>query len=151
MEELYAEVSRVAAERMDAVQLSAFRGETPREQIAAFLRAHMRAMKRRPGDAVYRSRSIDAGVSAAVAGIWEASRQRAIDKMFQTLGLDKPSPRHRVCLRAWIAFHDRLVAGWLADHTLTEREVLQWSLSQLDHLAHDVLGVDLLCPLPAEA
>lgn len=57
MEELYAEVSRVAAQRMNEVQLASFRGKTAREQVASFLRAHLRSVKQREGDALFRARS----------------------------------------------------------------------------------------------
>ncbi len=143
MEDLYAEVSQLAADRMNKLQLAAFRGPTARAQIASFLRAHMRAVKQREGDAVYRTRSLAAGANTSVAAIWEESRQKAIDKIFEVIALDQPTPSQRLCLRAWIGFHDQLVAGWIAEHTLTETQVLEWSMSQLEHLALKVLGVDL--------
>ena len=59
------------------------------------------------------------------------------------LGLQAPTRAIRACLRAWIGFHDRLVLAWLADRSVSEREVLEWSLRQLEHLAEDVLNVDL--------
>lgn len=143
MEDLYADVTRMAAASMDAAQLHSFRGKTARQQIASFLRAHMRAVKHREGDAVFRARSLNTGVNGTITGIWEASRQRAIDKLFEVLGVTNPTVKMRVCLRAWIAFHDQLVMGWLTEKTLTQAEVLGWTLSQLDQLALDVLGADL--------
>jgi AcrR family transcriptional regulator len=143
MEDLYAEVSRVAARRMDELQSASFRGRTVRERIAAFLRAHLRAVKQRQGDAVFRARSQNLAINGKIAEIWESSRQRAIDRLCETLGIAEPTPRMRVCLRAWIGFHDQLVLGWLADRAVSEAEVLEWTLRQLAHLAADVLGVDL--------
>lgn len=143
MEDLYAEVSRAAAARMDKSQLASFKGPNPREKVAAFLRAHMRAVKQRQADAVFRSRSLGASVAGTVAEIWEESRQRAIDRVFEALGVTTPTRKMRVCLRAWIGFHDQLVLGWLSDRSLTEREVLEWTLRQLDLLASEVLGVSL--------
>lgn len=143
MEELYAEVSRAAASRMDETQLAAFKGSTPREQVAAFLRAHMRAVKQRQGDAVFRPRALGTAVASTVAEVWEESRQRAIEQLLQVLGVQAPTKKMRLCLRAWIGFHDQLVLGWLSDRSLTEREVLDWTLTQLDHLARDILGVQL--------
>lgn len=148
MDELYAEVSRTAAQSMDAAQLHAFRGKTARLQIASFLRAHMRAIKQREGDALFRSRSLNTSVSGTITQIWEASRQRAIDKLFEVLGIASPTEKMRVCLRAWIAFHDQLVAGWLTEKTLTQAEVLDWTLRQLDQLAQNILGADLDKAIP---
>jgi AcrR family transcriptional regulator len=147
MEDLYAEVSRVAAMRMDEAQLKSFRGATARTQIEAFLRSHMRAMRKRQGDALFRARALDAGVSSRVGQIWEESRQRAISRVFEALGIETPSNRLRVCLRGWIGFHDQLVLAWLADRSVSEAEVLAWTLRQLEHLAVDVLRVDLDRPL----
>lgn len=147
MEDLYAEVSRVAARRMDEVQSASFRGRTVRERVASFLRAHLKAVKQRQGDAVFRARSQNLAINGQIAEIWEASRQRAIDRLCATLGIAAPTPRMRVCLRAWIGFHDQLVLGWLADRTVSEAEVLEWTLRQLDHLAADVLSVDLDRPV----
>jgi AcrR family transcriptional regulator len=143
MDDLYAEVSRLAAEKMDATQLAAFKGHTAREQIASFLRAHMKAMKQRQADAVFRPRMLGTAVASAVSQIWETSRQRAIDRVFDSLGVASPTRKMRVCLRAWIGFHDQLVHAWLADHALSEQDVLDWTLRQLDHLAVEVLGIRL--------
>lgn len=143
MEELYAEVSRVSARRMDEVQLASFRGKTARDQIASFLRAHLRSVKERQGDALSRARSQNLAINSTVAQIWENSRQHAIDRICEALGIREPSTKVRVCLRAWVGFHDQLVIAWLADRSLTQTEVLEWSLQQLDHLASDVLNVDL--------
>lgn len=143
MEELYAEVTRIAAQRMDEVQLGSFRGKTARHQIAAFLRAHLRSVKQRQGDALFRARSQNLAINSTVAQIWEASRQHAIDRICEALGIEHPSNKVRVCLRGWIGFHDQLVLGWLAERALSESEVLEWTLQQLHHLAKDVLDVDL--------
>jgi AcrR family transcriptional regulator len=143
MEELYAEVSREAARRMDEVQLASFRGRTARDQIASFLRAHLRSVKERQGDALSRARSQNLAINSTVAQIWESSRQHAIERICEALGISEPSTKVRVCLRAWIGFHDQLVIAWLADRSLTQTEVLEWSLQQLDQLARDVLGVEL--------
>lgn len=143
MEDLYAEVSKVAAQRMDQLQLASFRGKTAREQVASFLRAHLRAVKQREGDALFRARSHNVAINTRIAEIWEASRLEAIHRLCLVLGLDAPSRAARACLRAWIGFHDQLVLAWLADRSVSEREVLAWSLRQLEHLAKDVLNVDL--------
>lgn len=143
MEALYSEVSRAAVQRMDDSQLNAFRGATVREQIGSFLRAHMRAMKQRQGDAIFRARSFDVVGTGEVAEVWDASRTRAIERIFEVLGIAVPSKKMRVCLRGWIGFYDQLVLGWLADRSLKEAEVLEWTLRQLDHLAAEVLCVDL--------
>lgn len=143
MEALYAEVSRAAAERMDEAQLTSFRGSTPREQITGFLRSHVRSIKLREGDAIFRARALDAAVSSTIAQIWEASRQRALDKLFEVLGIDPQNKKSRACLRAWIAFHDQLVRGWLSEKSVTEAEVLEWTMGQMDQLATDILNVDL--------
>ncbi|SIQ52281.1 transcriptional regulator, TetR family [Pseudacidovorax sp. RU35E] len=143
MEDLYAEVSRMAAQRMNEVQLASFRGKTARDQVAAFLRAHLRSVKQREGDALFRARSHNVATHAKVAAIWEASRQEAIDRVCEALGLQAPTPAMRVCLRAWIGFHDQLVLAWLSERTLSERQVMDWTMKQLEHLAADVLSVDL--------
>ncbi|WP_304306772.1 TetR/AcrR family transcriptional regulator [Pseudacidovorax intermedius] len=143
MEDLYAEVSRMAAQRMNEVQLASFRGKTAREQVAAFLRAHLRSVKQREGDALFRARSHNVATHAKVAAIWEASRQEAIDRVCEALGLETPPPAVRVCLRAWIGFHDQLVLAWLSEHTISERHVMDWTMKQLEHLTADVLSVDL--------
>lgn len=143
MEELYAEVSRIAARHMDEVQLASFRGKTARDQIASFLRAHLRSVKERQGDALSRARSQNLAINSTVAQIWESSRQHAIERICEALGIREPSAKVRVCLRAWIGFHDQLVIAWLADRSLTQTEVMEWSLQQLDHLASEVLNVDL--------
>jgi AcrR family transcriptional regulator len=146
MEALYAEVSRIAVERMDNAQLNAFRGKTVREQIGAFLRAHMRAMRQRQGDALFRARAYDVVGSGDLARIWDASRRRAMERVFEVLGVKNPSKKMRVCLRGWIGFYDQLVLGWLADGALKEAEVVEWTLRQLDHLAAEVFCVDLQRP-----
>lgn len=143
MEELYAEVSRVAAQRMDDVQLASFRGKTARDQVASFLRAHLKVIGQRQGDSLFRARSHSFAIHGKVAEIWEASRYQAIDRICVVLGLPSPTKRVRTCLRAWIGFHDQLVLAWLADRSITEAEVLDWTLRQLDHLAAEVLAVDL--------
>lgn len=143
MEDLYAEVSQIAAEHMDDAQLGSFRGRTPREQIASFLSVHLRAVKQRQGDSLFRAGSQDVAVNNTVAKIWEASRQRAIDRICEVMAVGKPSNKVRVCLRGWLGFHDQLVLGWLADRSISQAEVLNWSLRQLDHLAEDVLEVNL--------
>lgn len=143
MEELYGEVSRVAAQKMDEAQLKSFRGRTAREQINSFLRAHMRAVKQRQGDALFRARALDAAVSSTVSQIWEASRQLAIDRVLEVLGVDSPSKKLRLCLRAWIGFHDQLVIGWLGDRVITQAEVLDLTLGQLDCLAMTIPEIDL--------
>lgn len=143
MEDLYAEVSRMAAQRMGETQLKSFRGKTARDQLASFLRAHMRAVKQRQGDSLFRARSHNLAINAKVAEIWEESRQQAIDRICETLGIEKPTKRVRACLRAWIGFHDQLVLAWLSERSVAESDVLQWTLLQLDHLAADVLCVDL--------
>ncbi len=143
MEDLYAEVSRAAAQRMDQTQSESFRGRTARDQIASFLRAHMRSVRQRQGDAVFRARSHNVAVNAKVVDIWEASRQEAISRICMTLGKRVPSKKERTVLRAWIGFHDQLVLAWLADRSVTEADVLAWTLRQLEHLASDVLDVDL--------
>lgn len=144
MEELYAEVTRQAAASMDAAQLHSFRGKTARQQIESFLVAHMRAIKQRKGDALFRSRVLNASINnGAISQIWEASRHRAIDKLFDVLGVAQPTKKMRVCLRAWIGFHDQLVVGWVTERTLTQAEVLAWTLRQLDQLASEILGVEL--------
>ncbi len=146
MEALYAEVSRTAVRRMDEVQLNAFRGDTVREQIGSFLRAHMRVIKQRQGDAIFRARSFDVVGSGDVAEVWHTSRLKAIERIFEVLGIATPSMKMRVCLRGWIGFYDQLVLGWIADRSLKESEVIEWSLRQLDHLAAEVLCVDLEHP-----
>jgi len=143
MEELYAEVSRIAARHMDEVQLASFRGKTARDQIASFLRAHLRSVKERQGDALSRARSQNLAINSTVAQIWESSRQNAIERICEALDIREPSAKVRVCLRTWIGFHDQLVIAWLADRSLTQTEVMEWSLQQLDHLASEVLNVDL--------
>lgn len=143
MEELYAEVSRIAARHMDEVQLASFRGKTARDQIASFLRAHLRSVKERQGDALSRARSQNLAINSTVAQIWESSRQHAIERICEALDIREPGAKVRVCLRAWIGFHDQLVIAWLADRSLTQTEVMEWSLQQLDHLASEVLNVDL--------
>lgn len=146
MEDLYAEVSRAAAQRMDDAQLMSFRGKTAREQVTSFMRAHMRAIKMREGDSIFRARDQNAGLSGKINQIWESSRQRAMDRIFEVLGVEAPTRKMRVGLRAWIGFHDQLVLGWLADRSLSESEVLEWTMRQLDHLACEVLAVDLDAP-----
>ncbi len=147
MEELYAEVSRVAAARMDEAQLTSFRGDTARQRITSFLRAHMRAVKQREGDAIFRARSSNAALSNSIAKIWEESRGKAIDQVMAVLGIARPTKRMRVSLRAWIGFHDQLVLGWLADKALSETEVIEWTIRLLEHLAEDVLGVSIDHPV----
>lgn len=143
MEELYAQVSRMAAQQMDQTQSNSFRGRTARDQLASFLRAHMRSVKQRQGDSLFRARSHNLAINATVAEIWEESRQQAIDRICEALGIQKPTKRIRACLRAWIGFHDQLVLAWLSERSVGESDVLQWTLQQLDHLAADVLHVDL--------
>lgn len=140
MEDLYCEVTLAAAHRMDAMQLSAFRGRTPREQIVGFLKAHMRAVKEREGDAVFRGQSFH--VAERIASIWEDSRQRAIDRIFECMGMEEPTAKDRVCLRAWLAFHDRLVIAWLSQRALKESEVIHLTIMQLELLCKEVFGVD---------
>lgn len=143
MEDLYAEVSRAAAQRMNEAQLASFRGKTAREQVASFLRAHIKVVKQRQGDSLFRARSHNLAINSKVAEIWEASRQEAIDRICEVLGIPTPTKKARACLRAWIGFHDQLVLAWLAERSLSETEVLEWTLQQLDHLAADVLSVKL--------
>jgi len=143
MEDLYAEVSRVAAEQMNQAQQNSFRGRTARDQVASFLRAHLKAVKHRQGDALFRARSHNLAINAKVAEIWEASRQQAIDRLCEALGIPEPTRKIRACLRAWIGFHDQLVLAWLSDRSVSESEVLALTLHQLDHLASDVLSAEL--------
>lgn len=147
MEDLYAEVSRVAAQQMNEAQLASFRGRTARDQVASFLRAHLKAVKQRQGDALFRARSHNLAINTKVAEIWEASRHEAIGRISEVLGISHPTPKTRACLRAWIGFHDQLVLAWLADRAVSEAEVLAWTLRQLEHLAEDQLSVklDRLC------
>jgi len=143
MEGLYAEVSRAAAQQMNKAQQNSFRGRTAREQIASFLRAHVKAVKQRQGDALFRARSHNLAINSEVAEIWEASRQQAIDRICEVLGIASPTRKVRACMRAWIGFHDQLVLAWLADRSVSESEVLELTLRQLDQLACDVLSVKL--------
>ena len=147
MEELYAEVSRAAAQKMNEAQLNSFRGKTGRDQIASFLRAHLRAVRMRQGDALFRARSHNLAINATVAEIWEASRQQAIVRICEVLGMSQPTKKAHACLRAWIGFHDQLVLAWLSDRSVSESEVLRLTLRQLDHLASDELGVKLDQPM----
>lgn len=110
--------------------------------VASFLRAHIRMVKQRGGDALFRSRAHNLAINSKVAEIWESSRQTAITRLCEVLGLSDPSPKVRACLRAWIGFHDQLVIAWLADKSLEEDEVLDWTLRQLDQLSKDLLHVD---------
>jgi AcrR family transcriptional regulator len=143
MENLYADASRAAAEQMNEKQLASFRGSTARDQVRSFLRAHLAAVKQRQGDALFRARSHNLAINAEVAEIWEASRQQAISRICEVLGIREPTKKVRACLRAWIGFHDQLVIAWLADRAVTETEVLDWTLRQLEHLASDELSVQL--------
>lgn len=143
MEKLYADASRAAAEQMNEKQLASFRGSTARDQVRSFLRAHLAAVKQRQGDALFRARSHNLAINAEVAEIWEASRQQAISRICEVLGIREPTKKVRACLRAWIGFHDQLVIAWLADRAVTETEVLDWTLRQLEHLAADELSVQL--------
>ncbi|MDO9441848.1 MAG: helix-turn-helix domain-containing protein [Beijerinckiaceae bacterium] len=143
MEKLYADASRAAAEQMNEKQLASFRGSTARDQVRSFLRAHLAAVKLRQGDALFRARSHNLAINAEVAEIWEASRQQAISRICEVLGIKEPTKKVRACLRAWIGFHDQLVIAWLADRAVTETEVLDWTLRQLEHLASDELSVQL--------
>ncbi|WPG41491.1 helix-turn-helix domain-containing protein [Variovorax sp. EBFNA2] len=143
MEGLYAEVSRAAAQQMNKAQQNSFRGRTAREQVASFLRAHVKAVKQRQGDALFRARSHNLAINSEVAEIWEASRQQAIDRICEVLGIASPTRKVRACMRAWIGFHDQLVLAWLADRSVSESEVLELTLRQLDQLACDVLCVEL--------
>ena len=143
MEKLYADASRAAAEQMNEKQLASFRGSTARDQVRSFLRAHLAAVKQRQGDALFRARSHNLAINAEVAEIWEASRQQAISRICEVLGIREPTKKVRACLRAWIGFHDQLVVAWLADRAVTETEVLDWTLRQLEHLAADELSVQL--------
>lgn len=143
MENLYADASRAAAEQMNEKQLASFRGSTARDQVRSFLRAHLTAVKQRQGDALFRARSHNLAINAEVAEIWEASRQQAISRICEVLGIREPTKKVRACLRAWIGFHDQLVIAWLADRAVTETEVLDWTLRQLEHLAADELSVQL--------
>lgn len=143
MEGLYAEVSRAAAQQMNEAQQHSFRGRTARDRIASFLRAHLKAVKSRQGDALFRARSHNLAINADVADIWEASRQQAIGRICEVLGIPEPTKKVRACLRAWIGFHDQLVLAWLADRSVSESEVLELTLHQLGHLASEVLSVDL--------
>ncbi|OAK61430.1 hypothetical protein A3K87_21120 [Variovorax paradoxus] len=155
MEALYADVSRAAAQRMNETQLASFHGSTARKQVASFLRAHVKAVKDRQGDALFRARSHNLAINATIADIWEASRQQAIDRICDVLGMPEPSSKARACLRAWIGFHDQLVLAWLADRAISEAEVLRFTLRQLDHLAVEEFAVDLdrdvLADTPARA
>lgn len=143
MEALYADVSRAAAQRMNETQLASFRGSTARKQVASFLRAHLKAVKDRQGDALFRARSHNLAINATIADIWEASRQQAIDRICDVLGMGEPTRKARACLRAWVGFHDQLVIAWLADRSVSEAEVLGCTLRQLDHLAEEEFAVDL--------
>jgi len=143
MESLYAEVSRLAAQRMNEAQEHSFRGRTPRDQVGSFLRAHVKAVKQRQGDALFRARSHNVSINTEIAEIWEASRQQAIGRICAAIGVPEPTRKIRACMRAWIGFHDQLVLAWLADRSVTESEVLELTLRQLDHLASEVLGVEL--------
>ena len=143
MEKLSADASRAAAEQMNEKQLASFRGSTARDQVRSFLRAHLAAVKQRQGDALFRARSHNLAINAEVAEIWEASRQQAISRICEVLGIKEPTKKVRACLRAWIGFHDQLVIAWLADRAVTETEVLDWTLRQLEHLAADELSVQL--------
>ena len=143
MENLYADASRAAAEQMNEKQLASFRGSTARDQVRSFLRAHLAAVKQRQGDALFRARSHNLAINAEVAEIWEASRQQAISRICEVLGIREPTKKVRACLRAWIGFHDQLVIALLADRSVTETEVLDWTLRQLEHLASDELSVQL--------
>ena len=143
MEGLYAEVSRVAAQQMNKAQQDSFRGRTAREQVTSFLRAHLKAVKQRQGDALFRARSHNLAINAEVAEIWEASRQQAIDRICEVLGIASPTRKVRACMRAWIGFHDQLVLAWLSDRSVSESEVLELTLRQLDQLSCDVLSVKL--------
>jgi len=143
MENLYADASRAAAEQMNEKQLASFRGTTARDQVKSFLRAHLNAVKQRQGDALFRARSHNLAINAEVAEIWEASRQQAISRICEALGIREPTKKVRACLRAWIGFHDQLVIALLADRSVTETEVLDWTLRQLEHLASDELSVQL--------
>ena len=142
MEDLYAEVSRVAAQEMNVEQAKSFRGNTAREKVASFLRAHVRMVKRRSGDALFRSRAQNLLINSTVAEIWESSRQIAITRLCDVLGLPSPTAKDRACLRAWLGFHDQLVIAWLADRSLSESEVLDWTLRQLELLSEEVLHID---------
>ncbi|WP_162245700.1 TetR/AcrR family transcriptional regulator [Variovorax sp. Root411] len=143
MEGLYAEVSRAAAQRMNEAQQHSFRGRTAREQVASFLRAHLKAVKQRQGDALFRARSHNLAINTEVAEIWEASRQQAIGRLCEVLGIPEPTKKVRACMRAWIGFHDQLVLAWLSDRALSESEVLKLTLRQLEHLASDELSVEI--------
>ena len=143
MEGLYADVSRAAAQKMNKVQQDSFRGRTAREQVTSFLCAHLKAVKQRQGDALFRARSHNLAINAEVAEIWEASRQQAIDRICEVLGISSPTKKVRACMRAWIGFHDQLVLAWLADRSVSESEVLELTLHQLGHLASEVLSVEL--------
>lgn len=107
----------------------------------------MRAVKQREGDAIFRARSSKAALSSSIAKIWEESRGKAVDQVMAVLGIARPTKRMRVCLRAWIGFHDQLVLGWLADKALSETEVIEWTIRLLEHLAEDVLGVSIDHPV----
>ncbi|MCY1556794.1 hypothetical protein D9M68_935790 [compost metagenome] len=100
-------------------------------------------MKQRQGDALFRARSHNLAINAEVAEIWEASRQQAIDRICEVLGIPSPTKKVRACMRAWIGFHDQLVLAWLADRSVSESEVLELTLHQLGHLASEVLSVEL--------
>ncbi len=150
MEALYADVSRAAAQRMNETQLASFRGNTARKQVASFLRAHLKAVKDRQGDALFRARSHNLAINATIADIWEASRQQAIDRICDVLGMPEPTRKARACLRAWVGFHDQLVIAWLADRSISEAEVLRCTLRQLDHLAEEEFAVDLDRDVPPQ-
>lgn len=143
MEELYTAVIAEAAQRLDEILVTAERKGSARTQVVALLRAHMRAIHLRQVDFVFRSRTSSSETGSAVAAIWEASRQRGIDRILKVLQIERPTKKMRICLRAWIAFHDELLVAWFADKSVTEAEVIDWSMAQLDLLAANILKVRL--------
>ena len=148
MEDLYVEVNRRAAARMDEAQLAAFQGPTVEAQLRAFLRVHMREIKRREADTVTRARN-QATSGGAVTAIWEASRQRAIARIAGLVGLGSPDRRTRALLRAWLGFHDQLVLAWLAERALGEREVIDITLAQFEAVLRDHIGIAVELSGPA--
>jgi AcrR family transcriptional regulator len=124
---LYEEVSRLAANSMHQIHVSAMHDGDAADKLRLFLTSHMDEVWRRRADYVFHSRG---GGTPAIQEIWEESRRNAILLILASFGIKEPSANLIIALRAWLGFFDELVLAWVQGRLKNRQAIVGMTLRQ---------------------
>lgn len=120
--EFYVEVYKGFLEDLHQRRLLETRNGTPEQRLRSFIEFHMSVFHKRLRSHLYHTRG---GAPPKVVAVAEASRQDGVRLVLSYFSNVEPTPAQFQLGRAWLAFADELILGWLQDERLPREAVVQ--------------------------